>query len=103
EARRREEEEAFGKRLQAAGVDDERPPLALARPDERHAEARAELGRPGLLGGEHRIGTALEREPALAFRADRAAEAVRRLEQHHVGTALHEAVRGGEPRHAAAD
>jgi hypothetical protein len=48
------EQEPLRQRHQSARVHDERAPLSLARADERHGEPRAELGRPGLLGGEHR-------------------------------------------------
>src|SRR5206468_4959570 len=64
--RRREEQEALRQRLDAAVVYDVRAPLALARADQRHAEALAQVHRPALLR-EQRIGARLDREPAASL------------------------------------
>src|SRR5947208_2334269 len=102
EVRRREEQEALRQGVDAAVVDNVRAPLALARADQRHAEALAQLGGPRLLGQEG-VRARLDREPAAPLGRDRAAQPLAGLEQHAVGhAALDQPVRRSEPGHAAA-
>jgi len=99
---RREEEEAVRQRLDAAVVDHVGAPLALARADERHAEALAQVDGPRLLGQEG-VRARLDRETVSPLGRDRAAEPVARLEEHDLAhAALDQPVCRREPGHAAA-
>ena len=84
-ARRRQQQEALGQRMEAAAADHEGAAEAVVGPHQPivDAEPPAERERPRLLG-EERVGAALDEEAVAALGRDGAAEPVARLEQREV-------------------
>src|SRR5262249_6686399 len=98
----RHQQESLGQRLQAAVVHHVGAPVALAGADEPVGEtdALAERDAPRLVR-DHRVGAALDDEPAAALGSEAAAEPVGRLEQDAGGGRARlrvpaQPVRGGE-------